>query len=673
MVSLVAAAVLLGTGLAVTTAAGATQTAAPTDVLLSKNHPVTAFTTKAGFPAKNAVDGKTSTRWASNSGTTQWIAVDLGAMKDIVRVRLVWDAACASAYQLQTSPGNGVWTTIFSTTKGNGGVDNVKVHGSGRSVRVFMTKRCPGAPGKGYSLREFQVYGPAGPLLPPRNPHLIGSTCTTVTIGWDPFPVPPAFIDAFRDGQAVGTVTGDKTSMTIPVSPNFTFGIYFVSRDAAGNVSPPSDSLSVTTPPCDDHTPPTPPRNLHAIDITDTCVTLAWDPSQDDTGVVGYRVYLGGPPDLVGQTPDTTLVICGLTPSTTYTFVTTAIDAAGNESGLSNQLAVTTRSRDFCHVCSVTVVATSTDIPWGLVTLPDGSVLFTERDTAALVHIEANGSTKVVGHVPNVQTTNGQGGLTGLEISPSFGTDHWLYFFHTSPTDNRIVRIKYTNGALQTSTEQVLLPGIPRNKFNDGGRLRFGPDRKLYAATGDAQNGANAQNLNSLAGKILRLNPDGTVPPDNPFASYVWSLGHRNVMGLAFDSKGRLWAAEMGSSRMDELDLVVKGGNYGWPACEGTIGDCAHPEYLAPVRTFNVAAASPGGLAIVRDVLYMTALRGTRLYRMVIQGNGTAPPEQYLLGIYGRLRTVEPAPDGGLWLTTSNNDGVPSPRNNKILHVVLGR
>src|SRR5262249_32721214 len=124
--SLVAAALLLGTGLAVATAANATQTAAPTDVLLSKNHPVTAFTTKAGFPAKNAVDGKPSTRWASNSATTQWIAVDLGTVSAIVRVRLVWDAACARGYQLQTSPGNGVWTTIFTTTKGNGDVDNVK-------------------------------------------------------------------------------------------------------------------------------------------------------------------------------------------------------------------------------------------------------------------------------------------------------------------------------------------------------------------------------------------------------------------------------------------------------------------------------------------------------------------------------------------------------------------
>jgi glucose/arabinose dehydrogenase len=664
--SLVAAVALLGTGLAVTTVASA----APTDVLLSKNHPATAFTTRSGFPARNAVDGRAATRWASNSGGTQWIAVDLGTMSQLVRVRLHWDTACASSYQIQTSPGNAVWTTIFSTTKGNGGVDNIAVKGTGRWVRVLMLKRCPNAPGKGYSLREFQVYGPPGPLLPPAHPRVIKVTCTSVTIGWDPFSVPPAAIDAFRDGQLAGTVAGDRTSITIPLAANLSYRIHLASRDAAGNMSNPTDPIAVTTPPCDDHTPPSPPGNVHATDIGSTCVTLAWNPAHDDVGVVRYRVYRGG--QLIGETPNTYFVVCGLTPDFTYTFQVSAVDAAGNESARSAQFVV--RTRPGCvEVCQVTVAGTSNDIPWGLVTLPDGTVLFTERDTANLVHLSATGVSKVVGHIPDVQSTNGQGGLTGLEISPTFSTDHWLYFFHTSPTDARIVRIRYTNGALDTGTEQVLLAGIARNKFNDGGRLRFGPDRKLYAATGDAQNAANAQNLNSLNGKILRLNPDGTLPPDNPFHNYVWSLGHRNVQGLAFDSQGRLWAAEMGASTADELDLIVKGGNYGWPACEGTAGDCGHAEFIAPVRTFGVAAASPGGLAIVHDVLYLTALRGQRLYRMVIQGSGTAPPQTFLIGTFGRLRTVEPAPDGGLWVTTSNNDGVSSPRNNKILHVELGR
>jgi glucose/arabinose dehydrogenase len=276
-----------------------------------------------------------------------------------------------------------------------------------------------------------------------------------------------------------------------------------------------------------------------------------------------------------------------------------------------------------------------------------------------------------------VSGTDGEGGLLGLEISPTFAADRWLYIFHTSPTDNRIVRIKYDNGTLDLASEQVLLSGIARNKFHDGGRLRFGPDGTLYAATGDAQYSPNAQDLNSLNGKILRLNPDGSVPRDNPFpGKYVWSYGHRNVEGLAFDSRGRLWETEFGNSVMDELNLVRKGGNYGWPACEGTAGSCADPSFIAPAQTWPVALASPAGLAIVQDTLYVAALRGTRLYRMKIQGAGTTtPPQQYFTGAFGRLRTVEPSPDGGLWLTTSSGDKDSIPENSvaQILHVELGR
>jgi glucose/arabinose dehydrogenase len=286
------------------------------------------------------------------------------------------------------------------------------------------------------------------------------------------------------------------------------------------------------------------------------------------------------------------------------------------------------------------------------------------------------GQKTTVGTVPDVTSTDGEGGLLGLAVSPCFDTDHWVYLFHTTATDNRIVRIKYDNGSLDLASEQMLLSGIARNKFHDGGRLRFGPDGKLYASTGDAQNGANAQNLNSLNGKILRLNPDGSVPADNPFPGrYVWSYGHRNVEGLAFDSHGRLWEAELGNSIMDELNLIRKGGNYGWPACEGTAGSCDDPTFIAPVQTWPVAAASPSGLAIVDNTLYMAALRGTQLFRMTITGRTTTAPQAYFTGTYGRLRTVERAPDGGLWLTTSNGgdkDSTPNNSNNVILHVALG-
>ena len=257
----------------------------------------------------------------------------------------------------------------------------------------------------------------------------------------------------------------------------------------------------------------------------------------------------------------------------------------------------------------------------------------------------------------------------------TFATDHWLYIMHTSPSDNRIVRIKYENGTLVTSTLQVLLSGIKRNKFHDGGRLRFSPDGQfLFASTGDAQNGANASNKSSLNGKVLRIRPDGTIPSDNPFGNAVWSYGHRNPQGLAFDSQGRLWEQEFGNSVMDETNLITKGGNYGWPSCEGTSGTCGTSGFIAPKRTYSVGSGSCSGITIVRDVLYVACERGTRLYRAVISGSSLTNVQTFFQGTFGRLRTVEPAPDGGIWMTTSNGDKDSTANNSstKILHVDLG-
>ena len=235
-----------------------------------------------------------------------------------------------------------------------------------------------------------------------------------------------------------------------------------------------------------------------------------------------------------------------------------------------------------------------------------------------------------LGTVPNVQSTDGEGGLLGLAISASFASDHWLYIMHTSPTrqpdraDQARERRASTPPASRSSSA-----GILRNKYHDGGRLRFGPDGKLYASTGDAQNGDNAQNLSSLNGKVLRLNPDGTVPSDNPFGNYVWSYGHRNPQGLAFDSQGRLWEQEFGNSVMDETNLITKGGNYGWPACEGTSGTCGTAGFIAPKRTYPTAEGSCSGIAIVRDALYVACERGTRMYRAVISGSSLTNVQTY--------------------------------------------
>src|SRR5581483_8211639 len=496
--------------------------------------------------------------------------------------------------------------------------------------------------------------------------------------------------DIYHDGQLCASVNGSTLTGTCSnLNPNVSYGFYVNARDAAGNVSQPSATLQVTTPGSSDHTPPSVPTGVHSIAVSNTSITLAWNASTDNVAVAGYRVYnvVNGTSTRIGSSDASTLhtQLDGLSPSTTYHLQVTAFDANGNEStGSTPVLDVTTAAGSGCsaaqEVCQVTQVGTDDDVVWGLVTLPDGTILFNERDAHDIVHLNPRtGAKKTIGTVPNAQSTDGEGGLTGLEINPvSFSADHWLYIMHTSPSDNRIVRIKYDEATqtLLTGTEQVLLTGIARNKFHNGGRLRFSPDGKyLYAGTGDAQNGANAQNTASLNGKVLRINPDGSIPADNPFHNAVWSYGHRNVQGLAFDGQGRLWEQEFGNSVMDETNLIVKGGNYGWPSCEGTSGTCGTAGFIAPKHTYPVAQGSCSGITIVRDVLYVACERGTRLYREVISGSSLTNVQQFFVGTYGRLRTVEPAPDGGMWMATSNGgdkDSTPHNSNNQIFHVALG-
>jgi glucose/arabinose dehydrogenase len=667
------------------------------DPLLSLNKPVTASSSGSCCGASNAVDGNSATRWASASGADpQWIYVDLGATAHISRVRLQWDLSCATAYEIDTSADHTTWTRIYSTTAGKGGVEDLtSLDGTGRYVRMYGTKRCRSDSSHGYSLQEFGVYGTIGgditPPTPPGTPTLVGSTSTSVTIKWTASTdnVGVTAYDVYHDGQLCQSVSGATlTGGCSNLNPNVSYGLYVNARDAAGNVSQPSATLTVTTPPSTDHTPPTVPAGVHSTSVSSTSIGLAWTASTDNVGVAGYRVYnlVNGVATKVGSSDATTTsaLIGGLSPSTLYHLEVTAFDANGNESaGSTPTVDVTTSAASQCTpaqgVCTVTQVGTDDDVVWGLVTLPDGTILFNERDAHDIVHLDPKtGAKKSIGTVPNVQSTDGEGGLTGLEINPkTFSTDHWLYIMHTSPTDNRIVRIKYdpVGETLLTSTEQILLTGIERNKFHNGGRLRFSPDGLyLYAGTGDAQNGANAQNTSSLNGKVLRINPDGTIPPDNPFHNAVWSYGHRNVQGLAFDSEGRLWEQEFGNSVMDETNLIVKGGNYGWPSCEGTSGTCGTAGFIAPKHTYPVAEGSCSGITIIRDFLYVACERGTRLYREQISGSSLTNVQQFFLGTYGRLRTVEPAPDGGMWMATSNGgdkDSIPHNSNNQIFHVTV--
>ena len=533
----------------------------------------------------------------------------------------------------------------------------------------------------GQSNQKWQVGG-AGPATDtavpstPGTPRVTDLRCTTATFSWTAATddVGVTAYDVYHDGQLVRTVAGSVLSTGLTVQPGVRWGLYVNARDAAGKVSQPSATVLVTPPRCAaDTTAPSTPQGL-AASASGTTVSLRWSASSDDVGVTAYDVYRRGV--RVGTTTGTAFTDSGLSPGTAYTYAVAARDAQGNTSARSGTAAVTTGAACTSAVCSVARVTTDTDVPWGLLTLPDGSVLYSRRDAYDLVRLDpATGAKVTVGRVPNLASTDGEGGLLGLALSPTFATDHWLYVMHTSPSDNRVVRMRLDGTTLDTGSLQVLLSGILRAKFHDGGRLRFGPDGKLYVSTGDAETTASAQNRRSLNGKVLRIDPDGSIPSDNPFGNAVWSYGHRNPQGLAFDAAGRLWEQEFGNTVMDETNLIVRGGNYGWPACEGTSGSCATAGYIAPEKTYPTADGSCSGIAVVEQALFVACARGERMYRHEISGDSLTGSRQFFVGTYGRLRTVEPAPGNGLWLTTSNGgdkDSIPDNSTNEVLRVQLG-
>ncbi len=316
----------------------------------------------------------------------------------------------------------------------------------------------------------------------------------------------------------------------------------------------------------------------------------------------------------------------------------------------------------------VGTVATGLVAPWGVDFLPDGSALVGERDTTKILSV-ADGSVREVGRLGGV-APQGEAGLLGIAVSPTFDQDSLVFAYFTSPVDNRVVRMTYDGKRL--GTPKVILKGIPSGFIHDGGRLEFGPDGYLYVSTGETGEEQLAQDRSSPAGKILRITTDGDPAPGNPVdGSPVWTMGHRNVQGLAFDDNDRLWASEFGADTWDELNQIDKGRNYGWPLVEGK-GDLG--AYRNPHAQWRTSEASPSGLAYLDGSLWMASLRGERLWRIPVNRNGTIKqPEDFFVGDYGRMRTVVVAPDGNLWVTTSNRDtrGDPAPKDDRILEVAL--
>ncbi|WP_442858255.1 PQQ-dependent sugar dehydrogenase [Arthrobacter sp. SLBN-122] len=294
-------------------------------------------------------------------------------------------------------------------------------------------------------------------------------------------------------------------------------------------------------------------------------------------------------------------------------------------------------------------------IPWAAVFLPDGTAIISERETALLKAVR-NGKATTLGKVPDVAPA-GEGGLLGLALSPHFDADHLLYAYLTTREDNRVVRLIVegdANGSLALGQPQVVLSGIPKATTHNGGRIRFGPDGFLYVGTGDAQRREQPQDPNALGGKILRLTADGSPAPGNPFGNAVYSLGHRNVQGLAWDGAGRLWASEFGPDMDDELNLILPGANYGWPQVTGAPHRAGFQD--AKVVWPSTRDSSPSGLEIAGGVAYLGALRGERFWAVPLQGTEAGDPVAYFTGEYGRIRDVIRTPEGGLWLLTNNEN-----------------
>jgi len=320
----------------------------------------------------------------------------------------------------------------------------------------------------------------------------------------------------------------------------------------------------------------------------------------------------------------------------------------------------------------VSTLATDLEVPWSFAFLPGGDALVTERDSGRLLRVSPSGEVREIQTLP--ESGSGEGGLLGVAVSPDYRDDRYIYAYYSTEVDNRVVRFR------TGETPEPILTGIPVNSYHDGGRIKFGSDGMLYVTTGDAGDSENSQDRDSLGGKILRIEPDGSIPPDNPFpGNPVYSYGHRNVEGLAWDAQGRLYASEFGENTWDEVNRIEAGENYGWPEVEGKGAE--DQGYVDPITVWPTYEASPSGAEIMVDGaipqwegdLFVAALRGERLWRLELNDGGEVVDREKLLdGEIGRVRDVTQAPDGSLWVSTSNHDSfgtLVSEQDDRILRL----
>ena len=317
------------------------------------------------------------------------------------------------------------------------------------------------------------------------------------------------------------------------------------------------------------------------------------------------------------------------------------------------------------------VIASGLEAPWSVVFVGD-TPLVSERDSGRLLEISSDGDAREVARLDEVAAT-GEAGLHGLAVR-----DDELYAFYAAGDENRIERFDLLGeaGSLSLGEPETVLDGLPTGSFHNGGRLAFGPDGMLYATLGDTGDRDSAQDRQALSGKILRMSPDGEVPEDNPFDdSLVFSMGHRNPQGIAWDEQGTMYASEFGQDTWDELNVIEAGGNYGWPevegiATEGGAGEGGSDDFTDPVQQWPPSEASPSGMAVTDQSIVIAGLRGQRLHEVAFDDLSTST--QLWAGEHGRLRDVARAPDGSLVVATNNTDGrgEPGPDDDRLLRFV---